>query len=79
MQIGALIKTAWLGYIYNQLYLKLQPSLELISVLNLELRTQFSIMDWSYVSVNAELWDGFFTLDSKLKLQQKDSKEWEVW
>lgn len=36
-------------------------------------------MDWSYVSVNTELWDGFFTLDSKLKLQQKDSKEWEVW
>jgi hypothetical protein len=44
MQIGAFIKTAWLGYICNQLYLKLQPSLELISVLI-----------WSYVSVNAQL------------------------
>jgi hypothetical protein len=50
------------------LYLKLQPSLELISVLI-----------WSYVSVNPELWDGFFTVDSNLKLQQKDSNEWEVW
>jgi hypothetical protein len=44
MQIGAFVETAWLGYIYNQLYLKLQPSLELISVLI-----------WSYVSVNPEL------------------------
>ncbi len=68
MQIGAFVETAWLGYIYNQLYLKLQPSLELISVLI-----------WSYVSVNPELWDGFFTVDSNLKLQQKDSNEWEVW